>query len=335
MRTKHLVAIKDLSTEEILEIFHWARKLKGRWAQGIRERALEGKVVGMIFEKSSMRTRVSFEVAVLQLSGHSIYLDRDSIGLGVRETIKDVARVMSRYVDGIVVRTFEHHVVKDLARYSTVPVINGLSDYLHPCQGLSDLFTIQERFGSLEGLRVAFVGDGNNVARSLATACVKLGVHFAIASPAGYVLDAPFVSRLQKLAARTGASTRHLRDPVKAVRGANVIYTDVWTSMGQEDEAEQRRKAFSRYRVTRELVSAAGNGAVVMHCLPAHRGDEITDEVMDGPFSIVYEQAENRLHVQKAILRLLLAPPASSGPAVSPSAGSTPSVRDPDEPTER
>lgn len=311
MKARHLVALGDLSTEDILDIFHWSEKLKKRWAQGIQEHALEGKVIGMIFEKSSMRTRVSFEVAIYQLGGHCIYLDRDSIGLGSRESIKDVARVLSRYVDGIVIRTFKHQVVKELARYSSIPVINGLSDYLHPCQGLADLFTIREKFGDLKEVHVAFIGDGNNVARSLATACAKLGVRFTIASPAGYTLDTPFLNKLKKVVERHGMAPRLLRDPLKAVRGANVIYTDTWTSMGQEKEAEKRRRAFADYRVTPELVAAAGNGAVVMHCLPAHRGDEITDEVIDGPASIVYDQAGNRLHVQKAILRLLLGKPVT------------------------
>ena len=308
MQAKHLTAIADLTTEDIDEIFEWTARLKKRVALGIKEYALGGKVIALVFGKASMRTRISFEVAITQLGGQPVYMDQQHIGLGERESIKDIGQVMSRYIDGIVIRTFDQKMVTDLARHSSVPVINGLSDYFHPCQGLTDLFTVREKLGTLKGTRIVFVGDGNNVARSLAVACSRLGVRLTIASPKGYALDRPFVERLRKAECQKGFSLREMRDPVKAVQGANVIYTDTWTSMGQEKEAEERRQAFDGYQVNRKLVKAAGNGAMVMHCLPAHRGEEVTDEVLDSSASIVYDQAENRLHVQRAILRLLFSP---------------------------
>jgi len=309
MKMKHLTAIQNLTPEEVEEIFRWAERLKERVALGMKEHALAGKVVALVFEKASMRTRVSFQVAITQLGGTSIYLSQQNIGLGTRESNKDVGRVMSRYIDGIVIRTFAQRNVTELAKYSEVPVINGLSDYFHPCQALADLFTIREKLGTLQGARLAFVGDGNNVARSLAMACAKLGVRYTIATPAVYALDKPFVAALKKTPKAKGFSFRQMRDPVKAVQGADVVYTDTWTSMGQEEEARERRKAFAAYQVNRELLKGAKESVLVMHCLPAHRGEEITDEVMDGPASVVCDQAENRLHVQRAILRLLIGPP--------------------------
>jgi ornithine carbamoyltransferase len=309
MKAKHLTAISDLTTEDIEEVFEWTVRLKQRIALGIKEHTLTGKVVALIFEKASMRTRVSFEVAVHQLGGTSIYLSDQNIGLGTRESIKDVGRVMSRYVHGIVIRTFQQSKVTELANYSTVPVINGLSDYMHPCQALADLFTVREKLGTLRGVRLAFVGDGNNVARSLAMLCARLGVKYTIATPPAYALDGPFVELLKSTPKVKGFAFRQMRDPKKAVRNADVIYTDTWTSMGQEAEAAKRRKAFAAYQVNQELLKEAGKDVLVMHCLPAHRGEEITDEVIDGPASIVVDQAENRLHVQRAILRLLIGPP--------------------------
>ena len=305
MKAKHLVSVSDLTKEDILEIFEWSELLKQRLEMGVQEHALAGKALGMIFEKSSMRTRISFEVAIQQLGGYAIF-DSGNFGLGEREAIKDVGKVMSRHVDGIVIRTFHQKNVKELARHSSIPIINGLSDSLHPCQALADVFTVKEKFGSLDGIRIAFIGDGNNVARSLAIACAKLGLKFTIATPRGHELETRLTERLKKAAGKNGFSIRQVRDPKKAVQNAQIIYTDVWTSMGQEAEAKNRLEIFKPFQVNQDLLAAAPGEALVMHCLPAHRGDEITNEVIDGPASIVYDQAENRLHVQKAILRLLM-----------------------------
>lgn len=306
MKQKHLTSLIDLSTEDILEIFEWAERLKSRVAQGIREFALQGKTVGLIFEKASMRTRVSFEVGINQLGGHAVYMDQKAIGLGSRESIKDLGRVISRYVDGIVIRTFQQENINQLAKYATIPIINGLSDDYHPCQALADMFTIKQKLGGFESASLAFVGDGNNVARSAALACAKLGVPFSLASPEGYGFKQKFKDLLDGIESKDGFSFLETSDPKEAVKNANFVYTDTWTSMGQEAEADARRKVFADFQVNADLLNAARKGALVMHCLPAHRGEEITDEVMDGPASIVYDQAENRLHVQRAVLRLLI-----------------------------
>jgi ornithine carbamoyltransferase len=306
MKHKHLTSLIEFSTEDILEIFDWTERLKSRVARGIRECALQGKTVGLIFEKASMRTRVSFEVGINQLGGHSVYMDQKAIGLGTRESIKDVGRVISRYVDGIVIRTFEQENINQLAEHSTVPIINGLSDDYHPCQALADMFTIKEKLGGFETASVAFVGDGNNVARSAALSCAKLGIPFSLASPEGYGFAPWFTDLLDGMDCKDGFSFLETSDPKEAVKNANIVYTDTWTSMGQEAESDARRKMFADFQVNAELLNAAMDGALVMHCLPAHRGEEITDEVMDGPASIVYDQAENRLHIQRAILRLLI-----------------------------
>ncbi|MDP6118030.1 MAG: ornithine carbamoyltransferase [Planctomycetota bacterium] len=306
MKHRHLTSLIELSTEDILEIFDWSERLKTRVARGIREFALQGKTVGLIFEKASMRTRVSFEVGINQLGGNSVYMDQRAIGLGTRESVKDVGRVISRYLDGIVIRTFEQENINQLAEYATVPIINGLSDEYHPCQALADMFTIKEKLGGFESASVAFVGDGNNVARSAALACAKLGIPFSLAAPESYGFTQEFTGLLDGMDSRDGFSFLETRDPKEAVKNANIVYTDTWTSMGQEEEANARRTVFADFQVNADLLNAAKEGVLVMHCLPAHRGEEITDEVMDGPASIVYDQAENRLHVQRAVLRLLI-----------------------------
>ncbi len=305
MKCKDLTTIAELLSSDIEEIFNVTKELKEWHNKGYDEKCLSGKILGMIFEKSSMRTRVSFEVAMTQLGGHAIYLTQNDINLGKREAVKDGARVLSRYVNGIVIRTFAQETIQELARYATVPVINALSDYLHPCQALTDLYTIKEKVGTLSNIRIAFIGDGNNVARSLAQICAKLGLHIHIASPKGYELTPDFISKTKQMA--EGIETIHLyQDPKEAAEKANIVYTDTWVSMGQEAEAETRKKAFSDFQINNELLKVAKDDVKVMHCLPAHRGEEITDEIIDGAHSIVYDQAENRLHVEKALLKLLL-----------------------------
>jgi len=305
MKCKDLISIADLSQSDIEEIFNVTRELKEWHNKGYDEKCLSGKILGMIFEKSSMRTRVSFEVSMVQLGGNAIYLTQNDINLGKREAVKDGARVLSRYVNGIAIRTFGQDTIQELARYATVPVINALSDYLHPCQALTDLYTIKEKFGTYTNIKIVFVGDGNNVARSLAQICAKLGIHFHVASPKGYELTPDFVSKTKQMA--EGNDLIHLyQDPKEAAEKANVLYTDTWVSMGQEAEEEARRQAFKDFQINSDLLKTAKDDVKVMHCLPAHRGEEITDEVIDGPHSIVYDQAENRLHVEKALLKLLL-----------------------------
>ncbi|HHT9144272.1 MAG: ornithine carbamoyltransferase [Candidatus Brocadiaceae bacterium] len=305
MKCKDLISIADLSQSDIEEIFNVTRELKEWHNKGYDEKCLNGKILGMIFEKSSMRTRVSFEVSMVQLGGNAIYLTQNDINLGKREAVKDGARVLSRYVNGIAIRTFGQDTIQELARYATVPVINALSDYLHPCQALTDLYTIKEKFGTYTNIKIAFIGDGNNVARSLAQICAKLGIHLHIASPKGYELTPDFVSKTKQMA--DGNDLIHLyQDPKEAAEKANVLYTDTWVSMGQEAEEEVRRQAFKDFQINSDLLKTAKDDVKVMHCLPAHRGEEITDEVIDGPHSIVYDQAENKLHVEKALLKLLL-----------------------------
>ena len=305
MKCKDLTTIADLLPSDIEEIFNVTKELKEWHNKGYDEKCLSGKILGMIFEKSSMRTRVSFEVAMAQLGGHAIYLTQTDINLGKREAVKDGARVLSRYVNGIAIRTFAQETIQELARYATVPVINALSDSFHPCQALTDLYTIKEKFGTLSNLKIVFVGDGNNVARSLAQICAKLGLRLHIASPKGYELTPDFISKTKQMA--EGIETIHLyQEPKEAAEKANILYTDTWISMGQEAEAETRKKAFSGFQINSELLKVAKDDVKVMHCLPAHRGEEITDEIIDGTHSIVYDQAENRLHVEKALLKLLL-----------------------------
>jgi ornithine carbamoyltransferase len=306
MQCKNLVSVADLEREDIDELFALTAEMKESCKRGDTDLCLAGKTLGMIFEKSSMRTRVSFEVAMTQMGGHAIYLTQHDINLGERESIKDVSKVLSRFIDCIAIRTYDHKTVTELADSSSVPVINALSDYTHPCQALTDLYTVKEKVGSLDNVKIAYVGDGNNVARSLAFLCAKLKVSCTIASPENYELSAEFLDALENNVRGKDAYIKQIRDPEEAVKDADVIYTDTWISMGEEEEAETRRKDFEGFQVNSELVSYAKKDVFVMHCLPAHRGEEITDEVIDGKHSIVYDQAENRLHVQKALLKLLI-----------------------------
>ena len=309
MKLKHkdLLCIHDLSTEEVLLILDVAKNLKKMQKLGVPHEFCKGKTLAMMFSKASTRTRVSFETGFHQLGGHAIYLnDRDSqIGRG--EPIRDTARVLSRMVDGIMIRTFSHDSVIELAEFASIPVINGLTDLLHPCQALTDLLTIEEQLGSLKGRKLVYVGDGNNMAHSLMYACAKVGMDMVCASPKGYQPDPMVLKQAQEDAAQTGCTISVEEDIAKAVKGADVLYTDVWTSMGQEAEREIRLKALHDYQINSELLKAANPGAIVLHCLPAHRGEEITEEVLEGPQSFVWDQAENRLHVQKAIMALLMA----------------------------
>jgi ornithine carbamoyltransferase len=307
VKQRHLLSLKDYSRGEIEEIYGLARKVKADKA-AYRER-LKGKSLGMIFQKPSTRTRVSFEVGMAQLGGTALFLGADTIQLHRGETIADTARVLSRYVDAIMARVFAHQDVLDLARHGTVPVINGLSDLLHPCQALADYLTVLERRGSFRALKIAYVGDGNNVCHELMMGAIKLGMSFVAATPAGYEPNQLIVKSATREAQRVGAPAPVvIGDPMEAVEGADVVYTDTWTSMGQEAEAEVRREAFQGFMVTPEMMAAAGPQAMFMHCLPAHRGEEVAPEVIDGPQSVVFEEAENRLHVQKAVLLLLMGP---------------------------
>ena len=303
---KDFLAIADYSPPQLQEILDLAVKLKTEWKSGGNQPLFKGKVLGMIFQKPSLRTRVSFDMAMRHLGGDALYLSPDEIGLGKREAIADVARVLAGYVYAIMARVFEHEHVLELARWSSIPVINGLSDYNHPCQGMADALTIQEKFGNLKGLNVTFIGDGNNVAVSLMHVCAKLGAHFTLASPEGYDITPKAVELARQFASASGGSLRFQRDPHEAVKNAHVIYTDTWTSMGQEGETQKRGKVFPPYQVNAHLVAEADPQAIVMHCLPAHRGQEITDEVADGPHSALFPQAHNRLHAQKSILVRLL-----------------------------
>ncbi len=298
MKGKDLVSISDLSGEDIGLLISDAVDMKAKgWLS-----LLNGKTLAIMFEKPSLRTRVSFEVAMQQLGGHTIYLSPAEVGLGERESVPDAARVLSRYVDAIAARTFSHQTVEVLARYSAVPVINALSDLEHPCQALADLVTIYEKKGELSGLTLAFIGDGNNVAHSLLLAASLVGMNFRIASPAGYAVQEGILRLAQGYAAGSGAEIFCTEEPRLAVSGADVVYTDVWTSMGQEAEAEERRRIFADYQVNTELMSLAKEDAILMHPLPAHRGEEVTDNILDSPKSVVFDQAENRMHLNKALL---------------------------------
>jgi ornithine carbamoyltransferase len=303
---KHFLSLMDFSSEELTRMLDLAIELKKEFRQGGNQPLLRGKVLAMVFQKPSLRTRVSFDMAMRHLGGDALYLSPDEIGLGKRESIADVSRVLSGYVDAIMARVFAHAHVLELARYASVPVVNGLSDFNHPCQAMADVLTIREAFGKLPGLHVTYVGDANNVAVSLMFACTRLGMNFTLASPQGYDLPEQAVGAAQKAAEQTGSSLRFLRDPHEAVRDVQVIYTDTWVSMGQEQEAHKREEIFPPYQVNAQLVAEADPAAIVMHCLPAHRGQEITDEVADGPQSVIFPQAQNRMHAQKAILVSLL-----------------------------
>ncbi len=296
---RHLLRLCQLSEQDLENILTLARVIKDKTKRGVPHRTLEGKVLAMIFEKASTRTRISFEVGMYQLGGTALYLEAHTTQLGRGESIADTARVLSRYVDGVMIRAYSHRSVEEFAANSSVPVINGLTDRFHPCQILGDLLTIQEKLGDPRQVKVAYVGDGNNVANSWIEAARLLGFELVLACPEGYEPD-------QELMTQPGPNVGLVRDPREAVRGARVIYTDVWVSMGQEQQEQQRKRAFAAYQVNEALLSHAGTQPIVMHCLPAHRGLEITDGVMDGPNSVVFDQAENRLHVQKAVMELLM-----------------------------
>jgi ornithine carbamoyltransferase len=300
---KDFLSVYDLTRKDFDRIFSHAATLKAMLKEGIIYQPLAGKTLGMIFDKSSTRTRLSFEAGMYQLGGLAIYLNSRDTQLGRGETIADTARIVSRYLDAVMIRTFAQESVEEFARHATIPIINGLTDLMHPCQIVSDLFTIVEKKGTYEGLKIAYVGDGNNVANSWIDAAAKLPFKLALACPKGYDPDARILERGRKKAPK---EVSLFRDPIQAVKNADVVYTDVWASMGQEAEQEARAKVFEGYQVNRKLMQNAKPDAIVMHCLPAHRGEEISAEILDGPRSVVWDEAENRLHVQKAILEILM-----------------------------
>jgi ornithine carbamoyltransferase len=303
---RHFLAISDFSPEEIHRFLDTAIRLKREWRSGGNKPILRGKVLGMVFQKPSLRTRVSFDMAMRHLGGDALYISPAEVGLGQRESVADVSRVLSGYLDVIMARVFDHTLILELAQWARVPVINGLSDHNHPCQALADALTLIEEFGTLSGRTIAFIGDGNNVATSLLHVCARLGANFSIASPAGYELPEAVLASAKESAKSTGSHIRTCGSPQDAANGADVLYTDTWTSMGQENEVELRKAAFTGYQINKDLLAAAAPGAIVLHCLPAHRGQEITDDVADGPRSRIFQQAENRMHAQKAILAYVL-----------------------------
>ncbi|MCK7605582.1 ornithine carbamoyltransferase [Geobacillus stearothermophilus] len=306
LKGRDFLTLLDFSTEEILDLLALAADLKAKQKAGVSYTPLSGKTMAMIFEKPSTRTRVSFEVGMIQLGGQAMYLNGNDLQLGRGETIADTARVLSQYVDVIMIRTFAHQKVEELAEYASVPVINGLTDDDHPCQALADLLTIYEVKKTFQGVKLAYVGDGNNVANALLVAAAKVGMDVAIACPPGYEPKKEYVEAARQIGEKTGATVVVTHDPLVAVAGADAIYTDVWTSMGQESESAERLQVFQPYQVNEELVKAAKPDYLFLHCLPAHRGEEVTAGVMDGPNSVVFEQAGNRLHAQKAILLSVL-----------------------------
>ena len=302
LKGRHFTRVADWSREELLTALDLADDLKERQQRREEHHLLPGRTLAMIFQKPSTRTRVSFEVGMAQLGGHALYLAASDLQLGRGETLRDTATVLSRYVDGIMIRTFAQDDVEELARHASVPVINGLTDSAHPCQALADVMTIRERLGRLEGVRVAYLGDGNNVCASLMVACAKLGADFVAATPEGYEPDEGVV----EIAREAGGSVELVHTPRKAAQGADVLYTDVWTSMGQEDERARRLRDLAGFGIDADLVQLAGDDAIVLHCLPAHYGEEITEDVLYGPHSAVWDQAENRLHSQKALMALIV-----------------------------
>jgi len=303
---RNLVTLDDVTAADVEQLLASAIEIKTKLRAGTAVTPLQGKTLALVFEKPSLRTRVTFETGMTQLGGHAIYLAPADIRLGARETVQDVARNLGRWVDGIVARTFSHQMVEQLAKHAGVPVINGLTDLHHPVQILCDLLTLREKRGRVRGLTVVFVGDGNNVCHSWMEGAAKMGVHFRLACPPGYEPDPAVLAKTSRVAAASGSRMEVSHDPVAAVRGADAIYTDVWTSMGQEEESQRRLRDFQGFQVDARLVAEAGPEVLVMHCLPAHRGEEISDEVLEGPRSIVFDQAENRLHMQKAILAALM-----------------------------
>lgn len=306
LKGRHFLTLDDYTAEELTALLEFAVEIKEWQKSGKTYQPLAGKTLGLVFAKASTRTRVSFEVGMFQLGGHALFLGQNDLQLGRGETIPDTARVLSRYVDGIMIRTFAHSDVVELARYSGVPVINGLTDTFHPCQAMADFLTMKERFGDLRGLKLTYVGDGNNVLHSLMIVAAKLGVHMTVAVPPGYEPQADIVRDCAEIAKTSGSEVAVTNDPEQAVQGADAVYTDVWTSMGQEAEAQERLQAFQAYQVNPKLMARAHKDAIFLHCLPAHRGEEVVDEVIDGPQSAVFDQAENRLHAQKAILASLM-----------------------------
>jgi ornithine carbamoyltransferase len=306
MKGKSLASLDLLTREEIEQILKTSELLKFQLLRGQEHPLLKGKTLAMIFEKPSTRTRVSFEVGIWQLGGYALYLSATDLQLGRGETIGDTAKTLSRYVDGIMARVFSHQTILDLIQHSKVPVINGLSDFSHPCQGLADLFTAYEKKGRLEGLKLAYVGDGNNVAHSLIDGCSKVGMNIVLACPKGYEPDSKVVSLGKEEARKIGSEVRVTDDPKEAVKGADIIYTDVWASMGKEKEHSERVKILKPYQVNSKLVKGAKEDYIFMHCLPAHRGEEVTDEVADSKNSVIFDQAENRLHTQKALMALVM-----------------------------
>ncbi len=303
---RDFLSLQDYDAAEIKSLLNLARELKARQKKGELQSLLAGKTLAMIFEKPSTRTRVSFEVGMWQLGGLALFLSSQELQMGRGEPIKDTAAVLSRYVEGIMIRTFAHHDVEELARHASIPVINGLTDLLHPCQVLADLMTIEEKTGRLQGNKLAYAGDGNNVVHSLLLGCSKMGLDIAVAAPARYQPLPAIIAQARENADRSGSQLIITEDPVEAVKNADIIYTDVWTSMGQEKEREERSRVFSPYQINDSLAKQAKPGALIMHCLPAYRGEEITAEVFEGEQSVVLEQAENRLHAQKALLALLM-----------------------------
>jgi ornithine carbamoyltransferase len=303
---KHLISLFDITEKDIEDILMLSKKLKNELKNDIQHHILKGKTLGMIFSKSSTRTRVSFEVGMYQLGGYPLFLSSNDIQLGRGETIYDTAQVLSRMISGIMIRTFKHSDVVDLARYGTIPVINGLTDLMHPCQIIADLFTVYEEKGKLKGLKMAYVGDGNNVANSLLHGCAKVGMHVSVAAPKGYECDAGIIEEAKSDAAKSGSSIVLTEDPEEAVKDADIVYTDTWVSMGQEAEKEMRIRTFSDYQINKKLFSKAKSDAIFLHCLPAYRGLEVTEDIIDGPMSRVFKESENRLHVQKAIMALLM-----------------------------
>ena len=307
LKGKDLLAIHDLSVDEVAEILDFAKELKAMQKAGVEHHILEGKTLGMIFEKSSTRTRVSFEVGMYQLGGQALFLSSRDLQIGRGEPIKDTARVLSRYLDGIMIRTFAHSDVEELAKYADIPIINALTDRLHPCQVLTDLLTRQEHRGkNLKGMKLAYIGDGNNMANSYMYGCAKAGIHFVAATPKGYEPDAEVTKKAIEDAKETGGSITLVNDIFEAAKDADVLCTDVWASMGQESEREERKKIFAGYQINKELLAAADKHAIVMHCLPAHRGEEITDDVFEANAHVIFDEAENRLHTQKAIMALTM-----------------------------
>ena len=303
---KHLLTLHDWSTEEILDTLALAAQLKDEQKKGIEHHHLKGKTLGMIFSKSSTRTRVSFEVGMYQLGGSALFLSSNDIQLGRGETIYDTANVLSRFVDGIMIRTFKQSDVEDLAKYGSIPIINGLTDLVHPCQILADFQTVIEKKGKLKGLKMAFIGDGNNVCHSLLYGCAKVGMDISVATPVGYECDAEVVKNAMADAEKTGAKITITNSPEEAIKDADAVYADTWISMGQEDEKEEKVKIFMPYQINKELFSKAKPDAIFLHCLPAYRGYEVTEDVIDGPNSVIFDEAENRLHAQKAVMVKLM-----------------------------